>query len=186
MSDTFDERMTLLRELVGKGITEGEVEVNQVYAHYQDSGEGPNGKPAATFEHPRGGIAGYLSDTLTGMGPEVAQRWADSISEERPMTAATIESVDELVEDVHTLAPREFWLLRNSASGKVSDDGRVVFDKPALMPRATQMELDEIRRLSGEDIVHEEERQHTTEFQPGFTTRGQSISSILRRTRART
>lgn len=184
-TDTFDERFRMLREMVGKGILEGEVEVNQVYAHYQDSGEGPNGKPADTFEHPRGGEAGYLSDTLTRMGPEVAQRWADSISQERPMTAATIESVDKLANDVYLTAPREFWLLRNSASGRVTDDGRIVFDRPALMPRATQMELDEVRRLAGDDFVHEDENQHTTAFQPGFQTRGTSISSILRRARAR-
>lgn len=146
---SFSERIDQLREQVGQGVIQGYVNVDQVYAHYQDSGVGPRGKPAEAFDHPRGGEAGYLTDSLTAMGPDFAQEIADSISEETPMTEVFIGGVTDLILDVNTLAPLEWGNLRESAAAQVTDNGDVVYDRPALVPRLSDDELKALKAHTG-------------------------------------
>jgi hypothetical protein len=148
MGGTFGDRIDQLREQVGSGIIKGTVDVDQIYAHYQDSGHGPRGKPAAAFDHPEGGQAGYLTNSITAYGPDFAQQIADSISEEVPMKDVFIDGVQSLSLDVATLAPMEFGNLRESSASTVIDDGDVVFDRPALVPRLSSEELDQLKKFS--------------------------------------
>lgn len=150
---TFAERMDELSTLVGHGMLEATVEVNQVYAHYQDSGHGPDGKPAAAFSHPRGGNAFYLTDGLTAHGPEYAQKLADAIGEEVPMADRMAQVTEDLAQVVFDDAPREFWLLRNSAHPRVVDDGHLSYDRPPLVPRLSQAELNAIRAAGAGDVT---------------------------------
>lgn len=147
MGGTFGARIDQLREQVGKETT-GTVTVDQVYAHYQDSGAGPAGKPAAAFDHPDGGEAGYLSDSLITYGPEFAQKIADSIGEEEPMASVFIDGVQRLELDVETLAPMEFGNLRESTERTVVHDGETVFDAPATVPRLSEEELKALGKFS--------------------------------------
>ena len=147
-SGSFVDRIQELREQVGTGMLVGTVTVDQVYAHYQDSGVGPHGKPAAAFKHPQGGQAGYLSDSLTDLGPDAAQQWADAITEEQPMDEVTIGLVQQLSLTVATVAPIEFGNLRESSAARVTSDGDVVFDRPALVPRLSEEELKVLKRFS--------------------------------------
>jgi len=144
---TFGARIDQLREQVGKE-TGGTVTVDQVYAHYQDSGEGPHGKPAAAFDHPEGGQAGYLSDTLTLYGPQFAQKIADSIAEEEPMVQVFIGGVQDIGLSVEALAPIEFGNLKESSERQVTHDGDVVFDVPATVPRLSEEELRQLGKFS--------------------------------------
>ncbi len=145
MRKTFAEGIRELKDLVGDGQLEGEVRVNQVYAHYQDSGFGPRGKPAFAFDHPRGGEAMYLSGPLRYRKDEVLQRWANSLLRGR-IVHETIDILHSFGDDVQLHAPRQFEILRNSAALRLADDGIVVFDLPPLIPRLTQEQLNAIRR----------------------------------------
>lgn len=161
---SFTEALDRLKGLVGEGMLQGTVEFNQVYARYQDGtgdpdmgygtagvvtptaeSHGPAGKPGRLFDHPNGGKAGYLSGTLTEMGEEVAQSWADAIGNEKPMVAAMTQNVQDLALRSAALAPVEIAMLRLSAASQVIDNGHVAFDQPAMMPRVeSQFGIDEL------------------------------------------
>ncbi len=174
MSDprgTFFARMDELSRLVGDGMIEGLVSVDQVYAHYQDSGEGPDGKPAELFEHPRGGEAGYLSGQIEARRSEVIQTWADDALS-GDLVAVTVRIAQSFGEYVYLHAPREFWVLRNSVVIHVSDNRVPAFFQPPLIPRLSQAELDAIRAAAGGDAWHSTaEGQHLTSHSSlGYTT----------------
>lgn len=148
MTKTFDEGIDELRAMVGGGTMTGTISVNQIYAHYQDSGFGPHGTPAALFKHPRGGEAAYLSGQMPERRDEVISAWARNIFD-GALAATTIRLLQSFAEQVFLRAPREFEILRNSTSLKLENHGRVEFLEPALMPRLSDPELKAIRRASG-------------------------------------
>lgn len=158
---SFAERIDTLKAMVGDGYLDAEITVNQVYAHYQDSGAGPHGKPAALFIHPRGGEAGYLSGQVAARRDEVISAWARTLLREGPIPT-TVRLVNSFCDQVYARAPREFWILRNSAAGKVHDNGRPTFDRPPMMPRLSQAELNAIRRAAGGDALRGSQRQRTS------------------------
>ncbi len=131
----FSEGVDEIRRLVGKGKLTGAVEVNQVYAHYQDSGHGPHGKPASEFNHPQGGRAGYLSGNLTEHRRDFLDILSHFLDERSPLDILMIRVVEELSTMVEVDAPRELWFLRQSAHPTVERDGRPIYDRPPIMPR---------------------------------------------------
>ncbi len=147
MNKTFAQGIDELKNLVGDGILGGEIKVDQVYAHYQDSGKGPHGTPAIAFEHPRGGQAMYLSGPMRYRRGEVIQRWANNVLSGR-LVPETIDILHSFGDDVQLNAPREFDILRNSASLALKDDGATVFVLPALIPRLSETEIKAIRATS--------------------------------------
>lgn len=147
MSKTFAEGIDELKRIVGGGVLEGTITVDQVYAHYQDSGFGPHGTPAFAFDHPRGGEAMYLSGPMRYRRSEVMQRWANNLLRGR-IVHETIDILHSFGDDVQMHAPREFEILRNSAALKLFDDGAPVFDLPALIPRLSEAEIKAIRKSS--------------------------------------
>ena len=154
MSDDFDERFAELRVLVGHGTVKGTVEVDQVYARYVDGwgdlgddtgvitpteeSHGPRGKPGPTFDHPRGGEAGYLTHTINEdqLGAPIAQSWADAIGNRQPLDTVFIRNVEDISTEVAVRAPIEFWLLRGSAHPTVTREGVTIYDRPPAIPRA--------------------------------------------------
>jgi hypothetical protein len=172
MTDTFADRIDELRAQVGDGLLHGQINFDQVYARYVDGwgdlgddtgvitpteeSHGPNGKPGPSFDHPRGGEAGYLTATLTRIGPSIAQAWADSIGEETPLDNVMIHQVEDVTSEAEGLAPREFWLLSGSGHPSVESDGSTIYDRPPLIGRAPEDLLQAMKRSPrGLDIEHE-------------------------------
>jgi hypothetical protein len=179
MSDTFFERMDFLRTLVPAHGIEAYVEVDQVYARYQDGWgdpdmpagtvitptqisrsqpgvKNPTGKAGPTFDHPMGGEAGYLSLTLTRRAQEYKDMWCEAIDNEQKFSEVTVAMVEDLAQAVFELAPIEFWILRMSAHPVVKVDDIIEYDRPPLMPRLSQEELDAMRpnKTGVEATVH--------------------------------
>jgi len=168
---TFWQRMDDLEHLVGKGMLHGSVNVDQVYARYQDGwgdegddtgvitptelshapgpGEwgtkGPwHGKAGPFFNH-KEGHAGFLSLTLTDKGPEYAERFCRCIDDEKPFVTEMIEVTENLAVTAGTRAPMEVGILQASVGAKVVDDDAVPYDRPPAMPRLPQEALDALR-----------------------------------------
>jgi len=179
MSDTFFERMDFLRTLVPDEGIEAYVEVNQVYARYQDgwgdpdmpagsvitptqmshsqpSVTNPKGKLGPDFTHPMGGEAGYLSQTLTRRAQEYTDMWCQAVDNEQKFSEVTVTMVEDLAQAVFELAPIEFWVLRMSAHPVVKVDDSIEYDRPPLMGRLSQAELDAMRpnKIGVESTVH--------------------------------
>lgn len=172
---SFDERFAELRRLVGKGTLKGEIEVDQVYARYVDGwgdlgddtgvitpeqeSHGPKGKPGPTFDHPRGGEAGYLTHSINEdqRGGPIVQSWADAISDRVPLDTQMIHSVEDIAAQVAFNAPREFWLLRGSAHPSVERQGGVIYDRPPEIPRAPESMLQAMKLGKEEDVLHANE-----------------------------
>jgi hypothetical protein len=142
---TFFAETDALQERVGTGLLDGSVTVDQVYALYQHEG--------ADFEHPRGGEAFYLRVPLEERTPEMLAAFRAMIEADASAADVMAANMESLADTTPVRAPVEFNVLRQSASPKVEDDGIEVFHRPPKMPRLTQAELDEIRRI-GEPIVN--------------------------------
>ncbi len=144
----FAEGVDELIGLVGTGTLQAEITVNQVYAHYQDDGYGPHGKPAQAFEHPRGGEANYLSGQFRNeQRMNVLSQWASHVLDGR-LISTTIDLARAIKDQVYFRAPREFEFLRNSAAVRVDDDQFLAFFEPAMVPRLSEAEIKAIRRTA--------------------------------------
>lgn len=120
-----------------------EVEVDQVYAHYQH--EHPE------FHHPDGGQAFYLSQPLFAKAKKYLRNVAANVVSKEGYTHiidAMRENADDLATEVYNRAPWEFGDLRGSAHPKVTADGEVVYNRPPNVKRLTEQELAEKRHLS--------------------------------------
>ncbi len=182
---TFVERMEFAKELAGHGPLMGKLSVNQVYAHYQDSGVGPRGKPAGAFNHPRGGIAGYLSGTLLRDRNEYLGELATFLETESTLDEKMGDVVQTLQRQVFELAPREYWILRSSATGEVYRSGFRVRFYPAAMPRMSQAELNAMRAAGQGDATHGGESQHLSGFRGGAVTSRAARHATIRRKRSK-
>jgi len=145
---TFAAKIDELDAEVGHGDLDMSVTVDQVYAMYQH--DNPE------FKHPRGGEAYYLAAPLSEKWPEMVDRFSDVIAGDASPVEVWSVNAEELAGDVAERAPVEFIVLRQSAHPEVTDDGALAYDRPPTIPRLTQAELDEIRRV-GEPIVNPEE-----------------------------
>jgi hypothetical protein len=141
---TFSEGVDELIAMVGPGSLVGTISVNQVYAHWIDDGVSIHGKPAASFNHPRGGQAAYLSGQIPERKDEVFQVWANSVLR-GDLVPQTIDLLRSFGDQVMLRAPMEFDILRFSTSLKLSDDDAPLFDLPAIMPRLSEAEIKAIR-----------------------------------------
>lgn len=146
----FDQGAQLLQEMVGRGVLEGRVTVDQVYAWTQHEGYWRTGPLAGVVirSHPRGGQGKFLEQPLL----EHAEAWLRQIAgrafEHRGLEGGMRRAMDELADRVHELAPRETDVLRNSAHVEVRDRGAVVYDRPPTFPRLSAAELREVDRVS--------------------------------------
>lgn len=134
MSGTFTERCDMLIGQV-QGRWSARVEVNQIYAHYQEV--------HPEFQHPRGGQAFYLRDTIYH-GQWLPQIAHGLIGEGGiDLTGALRETTEGMTRGVYERAPREFNDLRRSARPYVLRDFAQVAGRPA-----------EVSRLSDEELRH--------------------------------
>lgn len=152
MASTFDARIRELADQVGHGKLVGKVIVNQPYAASQEEGYWKTGPLAGVVikHHPRGGQAKFLADPLKANFPRYFQDMAGQAFQVDGLVRAMHSSVEDLSGFVFQLAPREFEDLRNSAHSSVTDDGKVVFDRPPVRARLSKQALKEkgkLRRL---------------------------------------
>jgi hypothetical protein len=123
-----------LDHLIAETPTEisGQVEVDQVYAHYQHA--------HPEFHHPDGGQAFYLSDPLYLKHEEYLRALAEGANTGH-LRDAMIGVVEDLSQEVYDRAPWEFADLRASGHPTVSENGRVVYDRAPLCKRLDPEEL---------------------------------------------
>lgn len=135
MPNTFGDRIDLLKDAVGHGLLKGVVDVDQIYAHYQEVDE--------SLDHPRGGEAYALRNSSVGKSDEHMQTLADSLLTEDG--SDLVKGMTKVVEDISDTyavkAPREFGDLEGSAHPTVVDDGATVYDRPPKVERLTEEEL---------------------------------------------
>lgn len=138
MRGTFGKRIDELSEAVGEGHLKGSVEVDQIYAHYQHAHE--------EFNHPMGGKANYLRDPLFQNGPNKYMRdlAKGAITEDGSDIESTMADCMEHLstEGVFVEAPWEFGDLRASGHPKVESGKEVIYDRPPLVARLTESELE--------------------------------------------
>jgi hypothetical protein len=130
---TFSERIGELRRMTGAPEKlHGQVEVNQVYAHYQHE--------HLEFHHPRGGQARFLQAPLLEHFSRYLGDYARTVLSDGGQDAMR-RSVEHLSDQVETQAPREWGDLRKSGHPEVHQAGRVVYDRPPKVHRLTAEEL---------------------------------------------
>lgn len=150
MSGDFGEGIDYLIEQVGHGDLVGALEVDQVYAHYQEAND--------WLKHPRGGEAHALENSLYRENSKHMQHLADHLITEggSELTSAMIDVVEDLSQQYFDHAPEEFGDLRASGHPTVTSDGEVVYDRTPNMHRLTEDELrakGDTKRLFGRDVL---------------------------------
>jgi hypothetical protein len=134
MASTFGDRIDILKQRAGYGKLEMKIHIDQVYAHFQHE--------SLDLHHPRGGQAKYLEAPLYAKADDMFQRMADELlNEESALPEAAIDGLKSLMDDVKEATPRLWGNLQNSQHGTVTDDGAVIYDHPAEVPRLSEEEL---------------------------------------------
>lgn len=126
--DDWDRKLGALEARVGMGSLQGRITVDQRYAAVQHNRK--------DFRHPRGGQAEYLSQPLIRLLPEHMQHLADGLLD-GTLVDKMADNMEELSQEVNTLAPLDTGILRNSGHPTVIDNGATVYDRPPLAPRRT-------------------------------------------------
>lgn len=133
---TFGQRTRELESRVGDGPLVGSVVVDQVYAKYQHED--------LSLKHPGGGKAEYLRDPLmSGF-----QGWLNDISRVVLVGGANdamAQAMESLSSGVYQQAPFEFGDLKASPHPFVDDDGTRTYDRPPMVHRLSEEEI-EIKR----------------------------------------
>jgi hypothetical protein len=165
--DSFDERMTVLSELIGEGDLVGRVVVDQVYARYQHE--------RLDLHHPRGGGPKYLEGPLYEHAAEYMQFVADEMLSNGPQKGVE-RAVDDLAGSggVETHAPFEWGDLSRSGHAMVDSNDQLVYDIPPKQHRLTDAELREKARrtplppqLLGYIWWHVMHKEHPPNYQGG-------------------
>lgn len=129
---TFEMRMDQLATEIGIGTLTAKVEYDQVYAHRQHED--------MTYKHPQGGGAQYLRRALYDNTPEMMEQIARGVF--RDIKTAMISTAELLADKASNNAPKRAHILDNSDHPTVLDDGVVVYDRPPLMPRLTEEQIE--------------------------------------------
>lgn len=132
MNDFFD-RIDELADRVGHGTVHGEVEVNQVYAKYQELRD--------DLQHPRGGQAHYLGGPFLENVEDNMRHLAKTLLEPGGPVDGMVEVVEATSRSVFEHSPVEWGDLRDSGHPSVTDDGHTVYDRPPRVPRLSEYEL---------------------------------------------
>lgn len=133
----FEQRIDELLERVGDGRLRGTVQVDQVYAKYQELRE--------DLQHSVGN-AHYLSRPLNEHHPQYFQRMADRLLDPGGIVAGMISSCESLAGSAATQTPVEAFNLARSGSVTVRDQGAIVYHRPAQQGRLSKEELKAIKR----------------------------------------
>lgn len=109
-----------------------QVEVNQVYAHYQEVRD--------DLHHPRGGRAHYLQSSLFEKFSKYLDDYAHSVLTDGGQPSLK-RSAEHLSDQVELHAPREWGDLRTSGHPQVKQGERIIYDRPPKTHRLTEAEL---------------------------------------------
>jgi hypothetical protein len=130
---SFGEKIEELLAATETDLT-GSLTVDQIYAHYQETGIG--------FNHPRGGIELALASALLNKNPDCLHKLADAILDGREaMQQAMADCMEDLNSEYFELAPREFHDLRASGSPEVLDGENQVYHRAPNVHRLSPEEL---------------------------------------------
>jgi hypothetical protein len=135
---TFNQRIDELIQQVGVGSLVGKVEVDQAYAHMQHED--------LTLKHTHGGQALYLTQPLLDHLDSYLETLARTTFDEKGPAEGMKDNMEHLSEQVSIKAPIRYGALRQSAHPSVTSDGAVVYDRPPVVPRLTEQQLDEEHR----------------------------------------
>lgn len=148
MKGTFGAGIDHLIEATGEGKLVGSVEVDQIYAHYQEAND--------HLRHPRGGKAHALQDSLFEQSKkymrELAKRTVTKDGSD--IESAMIDNMEHLSEQYFQHAPVEWGDLKASGHPTVTSDDATIYDRPPNMHRLSKDELEakgDLRRVFGED-----------------------------------
>jgi hypothetical protein len=141
MPGTFGDRMDELQAIVGEGLLIGHVSFDQVYAVNQHEGDWLNFMGRYGPKTMKRGRPHFLSDPLTGGSNEFMSTIADHVLIDGP-TPGMVQDVEQLADESAAEAPVEFGDLAGSAHPQVTDDGALVYDRPPMVPRLSEAELD--------------------------------------------
>lgn len=132
MGGTFTARINeLIRDTEGRW--GAHVEVNQIYAHYQES--------HPEFHHPDGGQAFYLRDTVY-LGTWLADLAVGLIDQYGVGIQPGLRQVAEgMAKGVYLRAPWEFNDLRKSGRPYVTRHGGIVWERPPDVGRLSEEQL---------------------------------------------
>jgi hypothetical protein len=129
----FKERLDELRERTeAPEALHGQVEVDQVYAHYQHE--------HVEFHHPRGGQAKYLEAPLLAGYKDYLEDYARTVLDDGGQEAMK-RSMEHLSDQVELLAPVEWSDLRRSGHPSVTQGAKIIYDRPPKQARLTEAEL---------------------------------------------
>lgn len=131
-SESFTRRLDQLAERVGAGRLRGRVEVDQAYAQFQHEG--------LDLKHPRGGQAKFLEEPLYAKHPAYLEKVADAVLDGDAVRAMA-DGMEDLSDEVETLAPVEFTDLRRSGHPSVDDGPLTAYDRPPAQIRLTVQQL---------------------------------------------
>jgi hypothetical protein len=146
MGGTFVMRIDELIQEVGEGQIIGHVEFNQAYAQIQHQN--------TRYRHPRGGEAFYLHNALEDGADVYWQMVSDTVLSGSGPTSGMISAVETLSITSASLAPIMWGNLRLSPHPWVTHNGTTVYDRPPVMPRLTDEELDALHEAWEDMFPH--------------------------------
>lgn len=120
------DRFAELEQRVGDGPLQGQLVVSQRYAAKQHVEQ--------SYRHPRGGGPNYVSAPLAARAPGYVRELAEHVLD-GGVVRAMADNMEDLADQVTTLAPVDRNILRQSAHPTVSDNGRSVYDRAAKAGR---------------------------------------------------
>lgn len=151
MPSDFFAGVDTLSEMVGRGVYQGKIVVDQVYAAPQERGFWVTGPLAGHTNQPRhGGQHHYLRDSLVGQADETWQSVADRTFDPDGIHTAMVDSVEAVSAEVGFRAQVEFTNLRRSGHPSVTHNGMVVYDRPPAVNRLSRAELDALHHDDGD------------------------------------
>lgn len=139
---TFEERFSVLAEIVGDGDLAGSVEYDQAYAQNQHE--------TLNFKHLQGGQAKFLETVIQGEFERYLERIAKDMLEDGGKEGM-IDSMEDLAQRSSQLAPvgpaprgktqpLHPGLLRDSAHPVVKDGNSIIYDRPGA-PRQQEHDV---------------------------------------------
>lgn len=141
MKGTFGEGIDELHKLVGAGTLKGSVEFDQVYAFNQHEGYWVDFMGHLGPKSMQRGRPHFLSAPLTAGSDEMMRSLADHLLKDGPVLGM-IEATEKLAVESAAATPVEFGDLADSAHPVVTDDNVVVYDRPPIVPRLDESQLD--------------------------------------------
>lgn len=167
MPGTFTEGLAELSEKVGFGVLQGQVEIDQVYAFNIHEGYWLNfmGRDGFKTLVQHTGEGHFLTTPLLALADHMLDQLADAALD-GSLLATMAENMEELADAAALITPVEFGDLKESGHPTVTDDGALVYDRPPLVGRLSEAELDAKNRTRPNHGWGESDRSYLEERHP--------------------